>query len=124
MKFVTFVMLGALATCPAEAGPQPTASEIFQLRTECMKLGKEMLKEYQDADISSSFFSKYDETTNRCYVLIKLHFRKEDTDSLQLLDGQGAGMIAAWSKNLGLIKGNTVSPPIAFDFIQNMMNSN
>jgi hypothetical protein len=69
----------------------------------------------------SSYFSKYDEETNRCYVMIMTRISKENVVHLTLYDGQGGGMIAMWAGNTSFIKGEQVSPPAAYEYIQKMM---
>jgi hypothetical protein len=122
MRFA-FIMLGALATCPAVAGPQPTATEIFHLRTECIKLGKELMKEYEKDGSINFLISKYDENSNRCYAHI-LYFYKDTSRSISLYDAQGGGLIAEWSKSYGTIKGENVSPELAYDYIEYIMKDN
>jgi hypothetical protein len=66
----------------AIADPQPTATEIFHLKTECGKLGKalleeivknrELLKEKENTvgEVSSLATTNYNQTANRCYVKV------------------------------------------------------
>lgn len=115
--------LGVLMFCQAaSAQPQPTATEIFHLRTECMHLGEQILAGNSASETINSFNSKYDEKINRCYVLIIQVHIKEHAKLLTLYDGQGGGLIAQWTSTYGFVKGQQVSPPIAFDYIQNTMH--
>lgn len=122
--------VAALLFCfPAGASPKPTATEVFHLRSECGRLGKQLLEENSitgiaDAHGFSGVTSKYDEETNRCYVLIKDIYLKEGVTQLYLYDGQGGGVIADWSSRStenGTIKGQTVQPSVAYEYIMQMM---
>lgn len=127
---IALAVMALLFCSPVNAEPSPTATEVFHLRSECSNLGKQLLEENRVPSEHgfSNYFSKYDEETNRCYVMIKDTFLKEHAAHLTLWDGQGGGVIAQWSSNdpggLCFIKGQTVSPAEAFAYIQNMMKDN
>lgn len=116
-----------LGTAPASADPKPTATEVFHLRTECSKLGKQLLEEAGIGTSSHGFsvyFSKYDENTNRCYVMIKNTFLgKESGVSLTLYDGQGGGALAMWGTTGIAFIGDrfNVPPAEAYEYIQRVM---
>lgn len=58
----------------AQAGPQPTATEVFHLRSECAALGEKLLNDigakYRSVyDVSfSDQLSHYNSRINRCYI--------------------------------------------------------
>lgn len=106
---------------PANAGSQPTATEIFHLRTECGKLGKELLQDNETKYANVYATSKYDEKINRCFVMLQFVFLKEKKVQLYLYDGQGGGLIAMWSDNTAQVKGENVEPSVARDYIMRTM---
>jgi hypothetical protein len=75
-------MLSALTACSRDApAPQqttqpatpthqlPTATEVFHLRSECAKMGQQILNDnVVGLALSQSQVSNYNEKTNRCYV--------------------------------------------------------
>jgi hypothetical protein len=117
----------------AVADPQPTATEILGLRTECGKLGKalleeivknrELLKEKDNAvgEVSSLATTNYNQTTNHCYVKVTHTLPKEKTTYSVLYDGQGGSMIAIWMSRFAQIKGESVPTSAAYDYIEKMM---
>lgn len=128
----TLPAFAALLFCSlANASPKPTATEAFHLRSECGRLGKQLLVEHgitgtEEAHGFSVVMSRYDEETNRCYVMIKNIFLREHIIQLHLYDGQEGGIIAMWGSEpnaICLIKGQTVLPPIAYEYILQMMNN-
>lgn len=109
---------------PAHAGPQPTATEVFLLRSECGRLGDKTAEESR-IPLEEGFirhYSKYDDEKNRCYVLLDFYFFKSKEGQLYMYDGQGGRLLASWSKRLGIIGGNmNVSPDEAYGYIMKMM---
>lgn len=102
------------------AGPQPTATEIFHLRTECRKLGKEIFQEKLQHDAENHVFTKYDEKINRCYVLIKSIYPGNKTVGF-LYDAQSDHLIAIAAEDFGRVKGENVSPQTAAEYIDRIM---
>jgi hypothetical protein len=79
---------------------QPTASEVFNLRSECAKLGDKL----HEANIigpalRDDALSRYDPNTNRCYVEITVHTADLDAPNpyhaTYLYDGQTRELLAA-----------------------------
>src|SRR5271166_4069669 len=78
MRWIIILVLVAIAVAMASASTtyyffrhdkQPTASELFNLRSKCAELGRKMI----DPDLSSPRssqhqLSRYDQIANRCYV--------------------------------------------------------
>jgi hypothetical protein len=92
MKYITGLIL--CATIPALTGCHsrtiddalkamggPTATEIFRLRTECAKLGKQLQEDHQHGLLGpglaswkeSQYTTDYDPRSNRCYVVLALN---------------------------------------------------
>jgi hypothetical protein len=111
---------------PAFADPEPTDAEIFRMKTECIKLGKNIFLRNSSNELST-FTSIYDEKTNRCYVILTYIFPEANRvlsgKHFALYDGEGR-MIAYWSKNYANFRGETVSPLIAYDYIRKIMEGN
>jgi hypothetical protein len=93
IRTTTVVTFPALATPGlAQTGPQPTATEVFHLRSECTALGEKLADRIEAGEAEyrakeghvTSFMpiSHYDPRTNRCYVQLKLLFtnRKSPSD--------------------------------------------
>ena len=104
----------AFAQTPSRPCGGPTATEIFQLRTECGKLAEEVRvwqeREQQlgdDANVYVSQTSNYDAQANRCYVEIerntywKLGKGEQQyhlTKTYTLYDGQSRQLLAEAEK--------------------------
>jgi hypothetical protein len=69
----------------AQTAPQPTATEVFHLRSECATLGEKLADRIVDAyraeyHVSSYYqLSHYDARTNRCYVKLQSVFADKKT---------------------------------------------
>jgi hypothetical protein len=81
IPITTVVAFPALATPGlAQTGPQPTATDVFHLRSECAALGEELgdriEPEYRAEYHVSSYdeLSHYEPRTNRCYVQLQFGF--------------------------------------------------
>jgi hypothetical protein len=128
MRSVLFACGTLIFSYSAIAEPQPTATEIFRLRTECAKLGKWIFQETSAQELTA-FSSRYDEKTNHCYVRLTYVYPEPNQlgvpsgSHFALYDGQG-GMIAYWSNSYAQIKGEIVSPAVAYDYIQKTMEDN
>jgi hypothetical protein len=133
---------GLISTAqPVHAGPQATASEIFHLRTECGKLGDKVEEKNSNpsGEVYVTHRSRYDENSNRCYVVVKivhLKFRRADksivptaTTYLNLYDGQTGNVMAMWSDSpllsyFAMTDSSymrNVSQDEAYDYIMRMM---
>jgi hypothetical protein len=86
IRTTAVVAFPALATPGlAQTGPQPTATEVFHLRSECAALGEKLFNriaaeyraEYQV--LSYGQLSHYDPRTNRCYVKLQFSFANKKT---------------------------------------------
>ena len=112
----------------ASADPQPTATEVFHLRTECKKLGDQLFEKegLPEKYGFTTYFSNYEAKTNRCYVQLNHRFKEHLTDrpaSIYLYDGQGGGLIAMCTPNADNIRGRTVTHHEACAYIQSKMNA-
>jgi hypothetical protein len=76
----------------------PTATEVFNLRSECARLGVKVLQgNPAESGFTDTELSDYKEQTNRCYVEVSsqpvdLHKGRRFTDTLY--DGQTGEMLA------------------------------
>lgn len=117
------VALGLLlAQQPVRAGPQPTASEIFHLRTECGKLGDKVANEV-NATLNynkSLHFSKYDEEKNRCYVKVQTFMVDGNYPAIRLYDAQTGRMLAFWALGVEMLDGEVVKFGV-LDYIKRTM---
>jgi len=80
-----------LGATTAYAQSQPTASEIFNLRTKCHQLSKELLEEIQkgsDGSTINSEESNYSPKKNRCFSKISYIHIKDGTESTIVWDAQ------------------------------------
>lgn len=113
IRITAVVAFPALATpALAQAGPQPTATEVFHLRSECAALGEKLAArieaEYRSEGRVTSFspLSHYDPLTNRCYVQSQFLFtvRKAPDDysylNTCLYDGQTGEILACARQQL------------------------
>lgn len=115
----------------------PTATEVFNLRTECNKLGEHILNENAlDKSLADALeqdaSSHYDPTTNRCYVKISLHHpdpaKIGEKLSGYLYDGQTGQQIANYTiENGEVTEGNVfvkglLHNPNALNYVNAMMN--
>jgi hypothetical protein len=103
----------------ALADPQPTATETSD-RTECEKLGKEILRYFPSSTYSTNrVIAKYNEATDRCIIMITQLRGKEEI--LSLFDGQRGSVIAECYKEFSIIKGEQVSQSQACSYIDKLM---
>jgi hypothetical protein len=121
LKSRLIAMVALLASCqnrpPAEdrAYKPPTATEVFHLRSECVRLGEKIVEEnlIGSAQWMTQEFH-YNPKTNRCYV------RLTDTDKIKprenyginLYDGQTREMLAfaqvKHGEKVGMVSGTTM----------------
>jgi hypothetical protein len=94
---IALIAFGLLAPDLALAQAQrPTATEVFQLRSECAKLGKEFQATFKDTATSSpvSYNTNYDPETMRCYFMMRwLPLGKGGDNKWELYDGQTRGLL-------------------------------
>jgi hypothetical protein len=103
----------------AIAAPPTTANEISD-RTECEKLGKDILRYFPNSTYSTNrVIAKYNEATDRCIVMIIQLRGKEEI--LSLFDGQRGSVIAECYKEFSVIKGEQVSQSQACSYIDKLM---
>ena len=86
----------------AADAPAPTATEIFNLRSECAALGQKILENNViGRPLTQSQVSHYEPRTNRCYVELTVEIANAQTPSgmssthRYLFDGQTGEMLAA-----------------------------
>jgi hypothetical protein len=128
----TFLIPLLVMTYGASADPQPTATEVFHLRTECKKLGDEILEKEKlpEENGFTDHFYNYDPATNRCFVLIVWrHFEKMGWGTepwLRLFDGQAGALIAKCIRdpgNIGYIGRRSVTADEACAWIQSKIDA-
>jgi hypothetical protein len=95
-----------IASEPARQQKLPTATEVFNLRTKCAELGRQLdaKQSYDSSDTYRETLSNYSIKTNRCYVTLtdsstlsavrRTHKRIHDVD---LYDGQTWELLATTS---------------------------
>ncbi len=105
-----FSLLGCQSHRVAGAAPddpgvaQPTATEIFDLRTKCSELGDKILRlNPVDRSLSSEQNSHYDVKTNRCYVLHFVHSGSFDYMSEEVFDGQSRELMVSIERRGGKV---------------------
>jgi hypothetical protein len=75
---------------------RPTATEVFQLRNECAKLGKEFQATFKETATGApmSYNTNYDSQTMRCYFMMRWLPRVKGGDNKwELYDGQTRNLI-------------------------------
>jgi hypothetical protein len=126
------IFIGAsmmLLPCAATADPQPTATEVFHLRTECKRPGDQLFQQeaLPDKYGFSVYHSNYDKKSNRCYVEISNRYKDNlsGAASIFLYDGQGGGLIATCFPNsrADMIRGRSVTHDEACAYIQSKMDA-
>jgi hypothetical protein len=81
-------LLGATA---AHAQSQPTASEIFDLRTKCRQLSKQLLTDVKSGYDDGEFISEesnYSPKKNRCFTKITILVPKKGSVMYEMWDAQ------------------------------------
>lgn len=96
--------------------PNPTATEIFDLRSKCAELGEKILKNTAiAAELKKEELSHYEPKTNRCYVRLtawNANPGKSGEYFQQFLyDGQTGQMLAAIRRENGVKSGDIYSDP-------------
>ena len=102
MRTALIVGIVALAS-GATADPQPTASEVFALRTECGKLGEAWVKKHPPEPWTEkvrqyTYKTIYDAKSNRCIVYLSEHeipASEKSTDLQLLYDAQTNNVLGA-----------------------------
>jgi hypothetical protein len=123
IAILAFVFSGGLRLLqPAEQGRlsqalRPTATEVFNLRSECAKLGEKL----HEANIigpalRDDALSHYDPNTNRCYIEITVHTADLNAENpynaTYLYDGQTGELLATLTNKKGQKSGMVyVVPP-------------
>jgi hypothetical protein len=92
--------LFALAAAQGQTARPPSASEVFHMRTECAKLGDQLMKDESRESVSNhpptskENRSHYDPRSNRCYVELREWSLTDREDDRLLYDGQTREMLA------------------------------
>jgi hypothetical protein len=117
-----YTSIGALLLAQtATAGPRPTATEIFNLRTECSKLSKEFFKEKVPQASLSGFEARYDPRKNRCYIAITQVDQEHKTTNTTMWDIHSNVVLSYCSRDFN---GAVLSSPERCKFIQESMKDN
>ena len=91
--------LAVILPCLAHADPQPTATEIFNLRTKCASLAKARFAEDEaEAGFKGALLSyraNYSPRTWRCYYVLNVVWSKEFYTVSSLSDVQGGNVAIA-----------------------------
>ena len=106
---IALIAFGLLAPdlAPAQA-QRPTATERFQLRNECAKLGKEFQATFKKTTtgVPTSYYTNYDPETMRCYFMMRwLPSTKGGDNNWELYDGQTRSLIGVsdFAHNFGYL---------------------
>jgi hypothetical protein len=110
----------------------PTATEVFQLRSECAKLGSQILNNNTiGSALTQSVVSNYDEKSGRCYVNLTVQSadltQAPQTMSQYLYDGQTNELLATTSIKKGVrggiaYKTNALGFDAVNEYIESKMN--
>jgi hypothetical protein len=101
ISLVVLVWLSTLAVAAAQEQTfrLPTATEVFNLRTKCAALGKQILEGNAiSPTLTQSQISHYDPITNRCYVELTVQIADPSKPLYvhrYLFDGQTEEMLAS-----------------------------
>jgi hypothetical protein len=106
-----FYLVGTLVFVQsAAAEPRSTASEIFQLRTECARLAKEYFREHTAQGAFANFESRYDPDKNKCFVVITHVNQDTKTTNASMFDVHRNVMLAYCSRDFkGTVLNQTTS---------------
>jgi hypothetical protein len=84
----------------------PTAAELFKLRSDCAQIGQAKLKRLSNGadELGYEVATRYDPITSRCYVELNWRRRKDDPEhrnlsGVDLYDGQSNELLADVSVN-------------------------
>lgn len=116
MKFISFFAVLILAGCsaPRPAQPErtqkvPTATEIFNLRTKCAELSRQLDESLPYGPAwTRSTVSNYEPKSNRCYVTLEDDDGAAHEHSINLYDGQTRELLAYTRRSLANGKHVTV----------------
>jgi hypothetical protein len=146
LQIVPFLLLLSIPSAAAQT--PPTATEAFNLRIKCKDLVAQRdrdnfernlkLGEFEGKLISSTYSSRYDPKTNRCYGAFSTHTRnmkdKRDVVFRSLYDMQVDELMATWEDDNGQKSGMVIDKynhgkyPVGKDaaeaFINDMMSGN
>jgi hypothetical protein len=110
------------------ASPEPTAAEVFHLRSECAALGQKILDSHPVNPSTGEYqISHYEPRTNRCYVrLDRISLESTTSDYSRLLfdgqTGESLAFVEAKNKNkIGRVAKGDVGWEKANQFIDEMM---
>jgi hypothetical protein len=94
-------LLAATSAFASEKVQQPpTATELWQLRSACVELGKKIVKDTQHLHDFEQMSSRYDSLTGHCYVLITDMSHRGDNTYITLWDGQTGEILASIQRPL------------------------
>lgn len=101
---------------PVPTNQLPTATEVFQMRSECANLGQKILnKNIIGIALTQSQLSNYNPKTNRCYVELTVQTadlsKEPEVMSRYLYDGQTEEMLAFTTIEKGKERGMIFKKP-------------
>ena len=126
MKLLVLSVLLFFSGCQKSSSPvpsadapsfrSPTATEVFNLRSQCAELGEKIMKNtVAGDDLKKDQLSHYEPKTNRCYVRLTVwnaNLGKRDEYYQQyLFDGQTGQVLAAIRRENGVKSGDIYSDP-------------
>ena len=126
MTLFAFSVLLFLSGCRKSSAPissadtasfrNPTATEVFDLRSKCAELGEKILKNTAIADgLTKDQLSHYEPKTNRCYIQVTVWnanpSKGDDHFQQHLYDGQTGQLLAAARREKGVRSGEISNSP-------------
>jgi len=144
MRLTILPFLLSLFIGSAAAQTPPTATEVFNLRIKCKEMVAERdrenfernvkMGEFASKIISSTYSSRYDPKTNKCYGEFSTHYLQQTREVMlrSLYDMQVDELMATWEENNGQKSGMVIDKynggkyPVGKDaaeaFINDMMS--
>jgi hypothetical protein len=97
LAFIGGVMF-ARSNTPTE---NPTAAELFKLRSDCAQIGQAKLNRLSNGadELRYEMATRYDPITSHCYVELNWWRRKDNRSGVDLYDGQSNELLADVSIN-------------------------
>jgi|ERR1039458_435309 hypothetical protein len=104
-----------LSSAPYKAFVPPTAEEAYRLQDDCTRRGEKILRQnLVGSALTQEQVSRYNATTNRCYVRLEVHALRLDElqkydFSTYLYDGQTGELLASFTAKAGARRGGSDS---------------
>jgi hypothetical protein len=99
---VLLAFIGGVIFARSNTPPEnPTAAELFKLRSDCAQIGQAKLDRLSNGadELRYEMATRYDLITSHCYVELNWRRRKDDRSGVDLYDGQSNELLADVSVN-------------------------